>query len=565
MPTAIEKTLKIVLKYKEQSSRRALDRALEAQWYITQQARKKRTRTAALKALRQIASEATTRMRSQVGFCLLDLASPEYSDLEPDLRAALADPIMCLDAARGLYRIADAKSFPAIVDAIGDKALGITHRVQLLDFLAYRSAHPWDRSIPATLSGVADRHIPVKQLKAWVAEGCPVGEPIIEVPTAKLKMLGVKLPSDYTKFLKRFRGGIPYKDRSGDLWFLTPARLLLTERHFRETQAPCIQVMQAFVESDGDIYLGSSSREKAVRDRLNRGIVIGSSWESGTEQLLFLDVTDECSVWNVSMPHLEFRRKGATFDDWLRKVKPAALSDSQDLDAVAFLAATGCLPQFDDEEDWYTSLFIYGLPVSDDVLVALRKLTNLASLYWNNINDPNINDAMHVISTLIFLDELHLIRTPLADKGLTHLKTLWDIKKISAWGTKVTGKGVSELKQMLPQVEIVTADPYAAPKGDDETPTYRCPVSRCTGWVDFIEDKDEGDFWGCGECGSSWRKRKNFFAEISAIVKKYKYRQASYRKSGRNWEPDDDNQEPDDYEDLVEQEEPDTADDFERG
>ena len=136
MPTAIEKTLKIVLKYKEQSSRRALDRALEAQWYITQQARKKRTRTAALKALRQIASEATTRMRSQVGFCLLDLASPEYSDLEPDLRAALADPIMCLDAARGLYRIADAKSFPAIVDAIGGSWIAPRPLIQAQDWKA---------------------------------------------------------------------------------------------------------------------------------------------------------------------------------------------------------------------------------------------------------------------------------------------------------------------------------------------------------------------------------------------------------------------------------------------
>ena len=129
----------------------------------------------------------------------------------------------------------------------------------------------------------------------------------------------------------------------------------------------------------------------------------------------------------------------------------------------------------------------------------------------------------------------------------------------------MTSKGVAELRQTLPHLEVVTDDPYGVSADDDKSPTYRCPVSRCTGWVDLIEDEDEGDFWGCGECGSIWRKRKNFFAEISAIVKKQKYRQACYRKSGHNWEPEDGDREPDDYEDLVEREEPDAADDYERG
>ena len=80
----------------------------------------------------------------------------------------------------------------------------------------------------------------------------------------------------------------------------------------------------------------------------------------------------------------------------------------------------------------------------------------------------------------------------------------------------------------------------------------------------MVED-DDGEFWGCGECGSTWRKKKNFMAEITAIVEKYPYRQACYQKSGKNWLPADPGAEPDDYEDRVEEETPDESDEYERG
>jgi hypothetical protein len=99
---------------------------------------------------------------------------------------------------------------------------------------------------------------------------------------------------------------------------------------------------------------------------------------------------------------------------------------------------------------------------------------------------------------------------------------------------------------------------------DEESSTFRCPVSGCVGWVDLVEDED-GDFWGCGECGSIWRKKKNLMAEITQIIKKRSYRQACYAKAGRGWKPADQDDEPEDYETLVEQESPDATDGFERG
>lgn len=101
----------------------------------------------------------------------------------------------------------------------------------------------------------------------------------------------------------------------------------------------------------------------------------------------------------------------------------------------------------------------------------------------------------------------------------------------------------------------------------DSTPTYRCPVSACAGWVDFIEEVEEDDepFWGCGECGSAWYKKSNLLKEIDAIVQTFPYRKSCYRKAKGEWLPADPDKTPDDYEERVENEPDDEADDYIRG
>ncbi|GAB4142385.1 MAG: hypothetical protein Tsb009_12660 [Planctomycetaceae bacterium] len=81
----------------------------------------------------------------------------------------------------------------------------------------------------------------------------------------------------------------------------------------------------------------------------------------------------------------------------------------------------------------------------------------------------------------------------------------------------------------------------------------RCPTPVCIGWVTYIED-DDGNFWGCGECGEVWFSRKDLNAAIKEITDTYNYRKACYTKSGRNWVAADPANEPDDYEELVEDE-----------
>jgi hypothetical protein len=91
--------------------------------------------------------------------------------------------------------------------------------------------------------------------------------------------------------------------------------------------------------------------------------------------------------------------------------------------------------------------------------------------------------------------------------------------------------------------------------------TYRCPVSACSGWVDFIEG-DDRPFWGCGECGSLWYQKVNLLKEIEAITRLFPYRNECYSQVGGEWLPAAHS---DDYERRVEEEPQNQSDDFVRG
>lgn len=82
----------------------------------------------------------------------------------------------------------------------------------------------------------------------------------------------------------------------------------------------------------------------------------------------------------------------------------------------------------------------------------------------------------------------------------------------------------------------------------------RCPEVCCTGWVSEVDDGDE-HFWGCGECGNVWYDRGELDEAIGDIVSQFPYRKKVYRKSKGSWQPVPLDDEPEDYEELVEEEE----------
>jgi hypothetical protein len=113
-------------------------------------------------------------------------------------------------------------------------------------------------------------------------------------------------------------------------------------------------------------------------------------------------------------------------------------------------------------------------------------------------------------------------------------------------------------------------DPVAVAAGKDGTvvsePMYRCPVSGCTGWVNYVRaGRHKRPFWGCGECGSIWHRKAKLLSEIDKIIKKFPYRRKCYRKSKGAWHPADPDRIPDDYDERVEAEPQDERNDFVRG
>ena len=65
---------------------------------------------------------------------------------------------------------------------------------------------------------------------------------------------------------------------------------------------------------------------------------------------------------------------------------------------------------------------------------------------------------------------------------------------------------------------------------------WRCPNAGCEGFVSFVEDEDDS-FYGCGEDGTVWKSRTQFFDAIESIVDKYPHRLKCYIRNGKEWTP----------------------------
>jgi uncharacterized Zn finger protein len=96
--------------------------------------------------------------------------------------------------------------------------------------------------------------------------------------------------------------------------------------------------------------------------------------------------------------------------------------------------------------------------------------------------------------------------------------------------------------------------------GQTEKP-LRCPILGCTGLVSHIK---EDSFYGCGECGSIWRDKKNLFRDIANSIKSYSYRSKVYLKEMNRYLPVEPDKEPKDYDDKVRKEKAEKLTSFER-
>jgi len=96
-----------------------------------------------------------------------------------------------------------------------------------------------------------------------------------------------------------------------------------------------------------------------------------------------------------------------------------------------------------------------------------------------------------------------------------------------------------------------------APATSPEPPsTWRCPTQACAGWVCDIADvvAQGEDPLGCGECGCTWANEAALLADIRAITQRFAHRKSVYRVSKTRVLPVPTEQQPGDYDALVEEE-----------
>jgi hypothetical protein len=89
----------------------------------------------------------------------------------------------------------------------------------------------------------------------------------------------------------------------------------------------------------------------------------------------------------------------------------------------------------------------------------------------------------------------------------------------------------------------------------------RTPISGSHGYVSFIDSEDQ-KFYGCGETGAIWRQEENLFRDIELIIKKNPHRKLCYTQTENGWVSN--SEEPDNIDDLIDHEEVDELNEFER-
>ncbi len=113
-------------------------------------------------------------------------------------------------------------------------------------------------------------------------------------------------------------------------------------------------------------------------------------------------------------------------------------------------ANAATLPALSEQLVW---LKLSNTAITDVTLTQVAKLKNLHKLH---LEQTKITDAgLKNLKGLQHLAYLNLYGTSVSDAGLTELTGLKNLRTLYLWQTKVTPTGLAQLKNALPQIEII--------------------------------------------------------------------------------------------------------------
>lgn len=99
-----------------------------------------------------------------------------------------------------------------------------------------------------------------------------------------------------------------------------------------------------------------------------------------------------------------------------------------------------------------TWLDLRGTSITDQALASIGKFRNLTRLHLENTQITD--EGLQHLKNLRYLQYLNLYGTQVSDEGLPQLYDLKNLKTLYIWQTQVTKEGVSELKKVLPGLQI---------------------------------------------------------------------------------------------------------------
>ena len=119
-----------------------------------------------------------------------------------------------------------------------------------------------------------------------------------------------------------------------------------------------------------------------------------------------------------------------------RAADPAALA------AIKQIGGT-VRPMAQDRSDWDVAFNLSGRELTDEGLVHVAQLDNVASL---NLKGTRITGAGLVhLRQMKSLQMLHLEQTAIDDQGIKHLADLQNLRYLNLYGTKITDKSLDQL------------------------------------------------------------------------------------------------------------------------
>ena len=130
----------------------------------------------ALEAMvRYMSSGRFDHVREHAASELVELAEEGDPDLTRAFRDGLDDDATCYWCIAGYVKTAGREADKKIVSIALDEDMEIDRRAQAIKCLAVRSRQPFDRGLPEDPGEWELNDLRTKELKAWVASGCPEG------------------------------------------------------------------------------------------------------------------------------------------------------------------------------------------------------------------------------------------------------------------------------------------------------------------------------------------------------------------------------------------------------